>query len=764
MSIVTKIKNKIMSPKELAYLKYREKDIQRNTILLEGTHGRNVEGHIYALALHLKTNSNYKVVVAIKKDAKIPNELKENCVQHMSEKYLYYLATAEILINDTSFWTFFHKRKEQKYYIFWHGTPLKCLGKSTQIQGYGNIQRNLAAADKIFVNNKFTRDKLAQDFGIEKIVHNEFVIGPSPRNSVLFDDSRVVKDRIVYMPTWRNNRRSNDIAEMREYLQLLDHQLDKGEVFVKLHPYEADQLKIDELKLKRVKAFPSDIELYTFLATAEKLITDYSSIMFDFAVTNREIILFTYDQDKYEAERGLYFSVNELPFKQVKTISGLVKALSEKNEINFRDVNKRFNPTDSEKGTIEITSFLLNNTKNSKIQQLSNWNGKDNVLIYAYKFDNNGITNSLLNLLSKVDLTQRNYIITWPDGLIDNIREKVIQEFPAGVFTFIESGKTQAKFSEMFQTFAYMAELPSNRQIVEKMYQRDFDRIYPNLHVNSFIHYPGYDRSYAVWTWALQPLGINTMIFIHTDMEKEFKANKHLKRKIIYEAYQKANHVICVTDSIATKIKREVPNAKITIMNVILNPERIISLAQNPFDKSIPEKLRNDFLNPDIKVLINVGRFSKQKGIDRLIKAFNQLTNGKKTKLVIVGSYGPEEDSLRKQINLSDRKEDIYFLSHLSSPYNLIKASDAFIFSSRYEGFGMVVFEALALNTPVIMTDVPETVEALDGQKQTVLIVENSTEGLVIGLEKFLSGEVPRPSFDFKKMLKESIEIWNTLF
>lgn len=762
MSIITKLKNKIMSPHELRYLAYRKRAIEKDTILFEGSHGRNVEGHIYALATYLKKNSNYKIVIAVKKGANIPEELTDNCVQHMSKQYLLYLATAEILINDTSFWSFFHKRKEQKYYIFWHGTPLKCLGKSTQVQGYGNVQRNLAAADKIFINNEFTKEKLAKDFGIEKIVKNEFVVGPSPRNSLLFEDNNVVKGRIVYMPTWRDNR--SDTDEIRTHLQELDKSLGQEEVFVKLHPYEADQLNIEELNLNHIKPFPKDIELYTFLATAEKLVTDYSSIMFDFAVTKRDVILFTYDQDEYEAERGMYFSVNELPFKQAKTISELAQSLLEQTVTTFNHINSEFNPSDSKKGTQEIADFLFNNKETKRIKRFFNWNGKENVLIYAYKFDNNGITNSLLNLLAKVDLTKRNYIITWPEGLIDDNREAVIKGLPNDVFTFIESGKTQATFSEMCHTFAYMAEFPTNKKLVAKMYQRDFDRIYPNVNVHTFIHYPGYDRSYAVWTWALQSLGINTMIFVHTDMEKEFQINKHLKKEIIYEAYGKANHVVCVSNTIAKKIKKEVPSANITTMNVLLNPERIKILAQKPFDESIPVKLRDDFSSPDVKVFINIGRFSKQKGIDRLIAAFNQLSPDENTRLVIVGSYGPEKETILNQIAISSRKEDIYLFSQLDAPYNLVKAADAFVFSSRYEGFGMVVFEALAVNTPVIMTAVPETVEALGDQNGVALIVENSTMGILLGLEKFLAGEVPMITFDFDKMTEKSLEVWEMLF
>lgn len=96
-------------------------------------------------------------------------------------------------------------------------------------------------------------------------------------------------------------------------------------------------------------------------------------------------------------------------------------------------------------------------------------------------------------------------------------------------------------------------------------------------------------------------------------------------------------------------------------------------------------------------------------------------------------------------------------------PYNLIKQANAFVFSSRYEGLGMVVFEALAVETPVIMTNIEETLEVLEGNDKT-LVVDNSTEGLLEGLEKFIKIGFKGEKFDFEKHEKESLQVWESLF
>ena len=60
---------------------------------------------------------------------------------------------------------------------------------------------------------------------------------------------------------------------------------------------------------------------------ADVLITDYSSVFFDFAITTKKIVLFTYDEEEYLAERGMYLELSDLPFPRVKTLDNLLDEL-----------------------------------------------------------------------------------------------------------------------------------------------------------------------------------------------------------------------------------------------------------------------------------------------------------------------------------------------------------------------------------------------------------------------------------------------------
>lgn len=765
MSIAKKIKKILPSPKELAYLEFRKNPIVEKTILFECSHGREISGHIYALINEIQTSyPEYEFYIAVKKGVVVSEKFRNNIVQHGSISYLKKLATSQILINDTSFWSFFHKRTAQQYYLFWHGTPLKCLGKSTQVQGYGNVQRNLAAANQVFVSNQFTYEKLANDFGIAEIVDNEFVIAPSPRNSYLFKD-RVKKGRYLYMPTWRGV----DVSQVAIQEKLYDYlkELDEGlsgdeEMYIKLHPYEEALLKFQQSNYQHLKLFPKNEDVYEFLQTVEKLITDYSSIMFDFALTKREILLFTYDKEEYISNRGMYLPFDELPFPQFTCVDELLKALKSPSlESDYSSIQE-FISRDSKDGTKIVLDYLFKKHDHQEIERISNWNQKENVLIYAYQLADNGITASLLNLFKEIDLSERNYILIWQEGMIPSALEYKIKELPEGIHTLIQMEKVQATISETAMTLFYMNGLPSKKSTMIQMYQRDIDRCFPNVNINYFIHYPGYDRSYSVWTWALQPLGVSTMIFVHTDMEKEFQVNSSLKKTIIYDAYAKADHVVCVSIGIEKKIVSLVPSAKTIVMNVLLNEKEIQKRASTTKDLMIPPRLNDAFDSNQVTVFISVGRYSKQKGYDRLITAFEKIAN-QNTRLVLICSYGPEKEKIKKQIKESCRQKDIYLFEQHPNPYALVKKADVFVLSSRYEGLGMVVFEALALNKPVIMTHISETLEII-GPEESVTVVDNSVEGLYFGLSEFKKHESTLSNFNFDAYKEKNLKIWSRLF
>ena len=190
---------------------------------------------------------------------------------------------------------------------------------------------------------------------IEKIYHGKILLEGYPRNSVFFDEERKEelkkelnlqdKEIFVYMPTFKgiltDRKDEEQKYEIEEYLEELDEKLnDKQLALVKLHVYNRSKLNFDQYK--HVKPFIEDYETYDVLNMADVLITDYSSVFFDFANTRRKIVLFNYDEEEYMKYRGTYFPLSDLPFPKVQTIDDLVKELNSPKEYDDSEFLEKF--------------------------------------------------------------------------------------------------------------------------------------------------------------------------------------------------------------------------------------------------------------------------------------------------------------------------------------------------------------------------------------------------------------------------------------
>jgi len=112
------------------------------------------------------------------------------------------------------------------------------------------------------------------------------------------------------------------------------------------------------------------------------------------------------------------------------------------------------------------------------------------------------------------------------------------------------------------------------------------------------------------------------------------------------------------------------------------------------------------FLDGSIPVLISIGRLVEQKGFDDLLNALQIVLRSTPVRLILLGE-GPKRkalETLARDLNLG---QYIDFHGFVANPYTFVKQSSLYVLSSRYEGFGIVILESLALGVPVISTDCP---------------------------------------------------------
>ena len=271
------------------YSYYKKLTIKKNVVLLESTHGKTLQGHLFYLLKELdKGYPDLELYIAVSDVEKTKKFLEKyrlsrvNIVKHMSRKYFNLLASAEYLLNDTSFYHFFIKKVGQKYINFWHGMPLKTLGQDMEnLTDAANVQRNFYMTDQLIVSNESLAKILANAHGLNGIYQGKMMIAPSPRNAVLLElDKRSevrqklnLTDKIVsfYMPTWRGSvdSISNDHDKLLADLRYLSKGLPAQHVlYVKLHPFSEN---VDLGEFENVFKMPSEYELYEFLTIVDTL-------------------------------------------------------------------------------------------------------------------------------------------------------------------------------------------------------------------------------------------------------------------------------------------------------------------------------------------------------------------------------------------------------------------------------------------------------------------------------------------------------------
>jgi CDP-glycerol glycerophosphotransferase (TagB/SpsB family) len=260
---------------------------------------------------------------------------------------------------------------------------------------------------------------MVNGYNLKNISSTKVIVGPSPRNSILFNDEKREEIRnslnisekkvYLYMPTYRDTGTSTAIIE--ETLSYLDEHLPQNALlFVKLHPFDVEKLTVDLSEFKSIVEYPDEVETYEFLTAIDTLITDYSSIMYDFSCTDRQVILYTYDKEDYYKSRGLYEDIDDYPFIQVVTKEALCREMIHPTIQNFKDLAKfkeKFVAVDNIDGTKQLLDYIFRNVKTENITEHELRNKKENIVFFAGGLWDNGISRAFFNTLNSIDLSEK---------------------------------------------------------------------------------------------------------------------------------------------------------------------------------------------------------------------------------------------------------------------------------------------------------------------------------------------------------------------
>lgn len=200
--------------------------------------------------------------------------------------------------------------------------------------------------------------------------------------------------------------------------------------------------------------------------------------------------------------------------------------------------------------------------------------------------------------------------------------------------------------------------------------------------------------------------GTLPIISLHTNVSVENRVNPDKKKdnlllnlisKILYRVPKK---FIAVSEGVADDFSRRIGVERKRI-SVIYNP------VYKPYDRDAD----NGNIHPTYKAhakrkkyIIAIGRLTKAKDFETLIRAFKIVCQQRDVSLFILGE-GPLRDSLEALIYELGLVENVFLLGYVENPLYYLSSAEALVVSSRWEGFGNVIVESLGVGVPVVSTD-----------------------------------------------------------
>jgi glycosyltransferase involved in cell wall biosynthesis len=175
--------------------------------------------------------------------------------------------------------------------------------------------------------------------------------------------------------------------------------------------------------------------------------------------------------------------------------------------------------------------------------------------------------------------------------------------------------------------------------------------------------------------------------------------NKKRHRNQLRFLYEKFNGVIAVSDGVKNDIIQTlgITSQRITVIYNPVAVDYIVAKKDEPVD-----------VTPYTPYFINMGRLNQQKDQETLIKAFKLFLDQVKSEfhLLILGR-GPLEEDLQQLVCELDLQNNVHFCGFQSNPWKFIAHSMGLVSTSIFEGFSLVIAEAMACRIPVIATDCP---------------------------------------------------------
>ena len=329
--------------------------LNMNKVMFMSNMGRNYSGNPRAIFETMRKDQRFKAHKKIwafngdyfdmvKKygESLLPKGCK--VVRYGGLKYYFHMATSGIWIFDTRQEPYLVKRKGAIYFMTWHGTPLKKLGldmiqlnmagENRDLKAYADsFTEESAKWDFLIVQNDFSESVSAGAFGFKNKVlkigapRTDRLVRESLKRGADSGDIKSVradsgnrKKVLLYAPTWRDDEYLGDgfykVSSRPDFIKLEKTLGDEYTIVVKLHylvRIKKGDIPESCIKSGFVQICGNEVDINDLYLKADGIITDYSSVMFDYSVLERPMFFFCYDLENYRDNlRGFYLDFEKM--------------------------------------------------------------------------------------------------------------------------------------------------------------------------------------------------------------------------------------------------------------------------------------------------------------------------------------------------------------------------------------------------------------------------------------------------------------------
>ena len=355
---------------------YRFIPTNKKTVLFIAFHGRGYTDKprsLYEYMIKQDRFKDYRFIWAIKNHKQKKIDIAgAKVIEYFSIPYFYYLARSHYWVVNCKLPMYVLKKKNQVYLQTWHGTPLKKLAYDIEVPEGTTFYRSGMTEDMMHETYRqdvekynymispsaFTTEVFQSAFRINK---ERLIETGYPRNDLLsnysLEDVLQIKKQLgipldkkvlLYAPTWRDNS-----YVTKGYTFKLEVHFDKWQkalqddyvVIFKPHYLIVNDFDIDQFK-GFVYFVPPEEDIRNLYIISDALITDYSSVFFDYAILNRPIYFYMYDLASYRDElRGFYLDIyQDLPGKIIEDENLLLEEMKKPFDYQKMSLfNQKFN-------------------------------------------------------------------------------------------------------------------------------------------------------------------------------------------------------------------------------------------------------------------------------------------------------------------------------------------------------------------------------------------------------------------------------------